>query len=178
MDKDYKVRKHNYLVNAKAKKIFSVNELKLVAKTISLLTPKDTNLKTKTIHIKNLDFIGQNDKNHTYFKNLFEGLLSKPFQIPNGKGWVNWFSYLNYENGFIEYAFDERLKNYLLEVKGNSKDYYLSNVLNLNSAYSIRVYELLNQMRDKGGRTIFIDEFKELLNIPDSYNIDKVKKEF
>ncbi|WP_152055322.1 replication initiation protein [Aliarcobacter butzleri] len=181
---DYKVSKHNSLVNAKSKYQYSVNQLKLICHLIANIKPTDTNLEMKQIAIKDLGFVEENTYNHYYFKEEFVKLLEMPFQIPGTKKWVNWFSCLEYDTGVLNYAFDERLKPFLLQLKGNFTEYYLSNVMNLKSNYAILTFELLSQSRDIGYRNITIKEYRELLKIPDSYlNADvlrllkKVQKE-
>ena len=181
---DYKVYKHNSLVNAKGKYQYSVNQLKLICHLIANIKPTDTNLEMKQIAIKDLGFVEENTYNHYYFKEEFVKLLEMPFQIPGTKKWVNWFSCLEYDTGVLNYAFDERLKPFLLQLKGNFTEYYLSNVMNLKSNYAILTFELLSQSRDIGYRNITIKEYRELLKIPDSYlNADvlrllkKVQKE-
>ena len=123
----------------------------------------------KQIAIKDLGFVEENTYNHYYFKEEFVKLLEMPFQIPGTKKWVNWFSCLEYDTGVLNYAFDERLKPFLLNLQGNFTSYHLSNVMNLKSNYAILTYELLSQARDIGYRNITIKEYRELLKIPDSY---------
>ena len=171
---DYKVYKHNSLVNAKGKYQYSVNQLKLICHLIANIKPTDTNLEMKQIAIKDLGFVEENTYNHYYFKEEFVRLLEMPFQIPGTKGWTNWFSYLEYDTGVLNYAFDERLKPFLLNLQGNFTSYYLSNVMNLKSNYAILTYELLSQARDIGYRNITIKEYRELLKIPDSYRNDNI----
>ena len=183
-EEDYKVVKHNSLVNIKGKYQYSVNQLKLICHLIANIKPTDTNLEMKQIAIKDLGFIGEENYHYTYFKEDFVRLLEMPFQIPGTKKWVNWFSCLEYDTGVLNYAFDERLKPFLLQLKGNFTEYYLSNVMNLKSNYAILTFELLAQARNQGYRNITIKEYRELLKIPDSYlNADilrllkKVQKE-
>ena len=188
---DYKVYKHNSLVNAKGKYQYSVNQLKLICHLIANIKPNEQDFETKQVSLKELGFVDENNYNYTYFKDEFVRLLEMPFQIPGTKGWTNWFSYLEYENGVIIYRFDPALKSFLLNLKGNFTSYYLSNVMNLKSNYAILTFELLSQVRKQqeeenvqGYRNITIKEYRELLKIPDSYlNADvlrllkKVQKE-
>ena len=183
-EEDYKVVKHNSLVNAKGKYQYSVNQLKLVCHLIANIKPDEEDFETKYIALKELGFVGENSENYTYFKEEFVRLLEMPFKIPNSKYWVNWFSALAFENGVIEYRFDPALKPFLLNLKENFTSYYLSNVMNLKSNYAILTFELLAQARNQGYRNITIKEYRELLKIPDSYlNADilrllkKVQKE-
>ncbi|MCT7465423.1 replication initiation protein [Aliarcobacter cryaerophilus] len=183
-EEDYKVVKHNSLVNIKGKYQYSVNQLKLVCHLIANIKPNEEDFETKYIALKELGFVGENSENYTYFKEEFVRLLEMPFKIPNSKYWVNWFSALAFENGVIEYRFDPALKPFLLNLKENFTSYYLSNVMNLKSNYAILTFELLAQARNQGYRNITIKEYRELLKIPDSYlNADilrlikKVQKE-
>ena len=183
-EEDYKVSKHNSLVNAKGKYQYSVNQLKLICHLIANIKPNEEDFETKYIALKELGFVGANSENYTYFKEEFVRLLEMPFKIPNSKYWVNWFSALAFENGVIEYRFDPALKPFLLNLKENFTSYYLSNVMNLKSNYAILTFELLAQARNQGYRNITIKEYRELLKIPDSYlNADilrllkKVQKE-
>ena len=183
-EEDYKVVKHNSLVNAKGKYQYSVNQLKLICHLIANIKPNEQDFETKYIALKELGFVDENSENYTYFKEEFVRLLEMPFKIPNSKYWVNWFSALAFENGVIEYRFDPALKPFLLNLKENFTSYHLSNVMNLKSNYAILTFELLAQARNQGYRNITIKEYRELLKIPDSYlNADilrlikKVQKE-
>ena len=107
--------------------------------------------------------------------------MSNPFRLPNNenqkkKTWVNWFSSFSYEEGIIEYKFDPLLKPFLLQLKDTFTTYQLKNILSLKSIYSIRMYELLNQYKVIGKRTIEIEELKTLLNIPDSYKNNDISR--
>ena len=183
-EEDYKVVKHNSLLNIKGKYQYSVNQLKLICHLIANIKPNEEDFTKKQVSIKELNFIDENTYNHNYFKEEFVRLLEMPFQIPEDEGWTNWFSYLKYKNGVIEYRFDPALKPFLLNLKENFTSYHLSNVMNLKSNYAILTFELLAQARNQGYRNITIKEYRELLKIPDSYlNADilrllkKVQKE-
>lgn len=184
MKDDYKVVKHNSLVNAKGKYAYSINQLKLVSHLIAHIKPTDTNFEMRGASLIELGFVGDENKNHTWFKEEFLKLLEMPFLIPGTKKWVNWFSCLEYDCGVINYAFDERLKPYLLELKENFTSYHLNNVLSLKTNYALLTFEILAQARNLGYRNIKIKEFRELLNIPEGYRnndinvmLKKVQKE-
>lgn len=183
-EEDYKVVKHNSLVNARGKYQYSLNQLKLICHLIANIKPNEEDFTTKQIALKDLGFINEKNNHYTYFREEFVKLLEMPFKIPNSKYWVNWFSALAYENGIIEYRFDPALKPYLLELKDNYTSYHLSNVLGLKTNYAILTFELLAQAREQGYRNIKIGDYRELLKIPDSYLnadvfrlIERVQKE-
>ena len=102
--------------------------------------------------------------------------MKKPFQIPNDGGYTNWFTYLRYENGVIEYKFESLLKPYLLNLKDNFTSYQLKNILSLKSVCAIRMYELLKQYEVAKARTIEIKELRSLLNIPRGYRNNNITK--
>ena len=173
---DYKVYKHNDLVNEKPKDPYTLNQLKLICHLISHIKPTDTNFETKEVSLKELNFDSiENGCNYGIFKSEILELLKKPFELPT-KYWVNWFSTLSYKEGVIEYAFDERLKPYLLNLKNNFTSYQLKNILSLKSVYAIRMYELLKQYEVAKTRTIEIKELRNLLNIPRGYRNNNITK--
>ena len=172
---DYKVVKHNFLINAKSECKYTLNELKLICHLIANILPTDTNLETKKVSMRDLDFIITDSNNYSKIGKELEKLEEKTIQLPNGYE-VEWFYSLKYENGFLEYSFDTRLKEYLLNLNSNFTSYCLTNVLNLKSAYSIRIFELLFQLKDKGYRTIFLNDLRECLGVPNSYSNKDIRR--
>ena len=172
---DYKVVKHNFLINAKSTYKYTLNELKLISHLIANILPSDTNLEIKKVSIRELNFIVTDSNNYSKIGKELEKLKIKIIKLPNGYE-VNWFSCLKYENGFIEYSFDTRLKEFLLNINSNFTSYYLTNVINQKSAYSIRIFELLFQLKDKGYRTIFLNDLRECLGIPISYSNKDIRR--
>lgn len=161
--------KSNSLINSKGKYKYSKNELKMICCLISEVKKDEKDFFIKTFELKKLNFKNDEFNNHTYLNELCQDLLSKPFLIPNSKKWVNWFSSLEVCNGIINYNFEPSLKPYLLELKENFTSYYLNNILSLSSSYSIHMYELLKQLEKIGFRKFLIEELKEILMIPNSY---------
>lgn len=161
--------KSNSLINSKGKYKYSKNELKLICCLISEVKKDEKDFFIKSFELKKLNFKNEEFNNHTYLNELCQDLLSKPFLIPNSKKWVNWFSSLEVCNGVINYNFEPSLKPYLLELKENFTSYYLNNILSLSSSYSIHMYELLKQLEKVGFRKFLIEELKDILIIPSSY---------
>ena len=136
----------NKLIDLKYKGdyIYSVNELKIICSLISNVEKDEEDFKTKCILVKDLHFGIEETKNYEYIIFLFKEIMKKPIQI-NKHQIINWFSSMKYNRGVIEYRFDKDLKPFLLDLKNNFTSYYLSNILRLNSQYSIILYELLKQ---------------------------------
>ena len=174
--KTYKVVKHNSLVMLKSEEAFTITQQKLVCHLVANIKPKDDDFALKKVNIKDLDFVNDGTKNHAWFRKEFLKLLKMPFQIPGDGGYANWFSYLKYKDGFIEYSFDPRLKPFLLNLKSNFTMYNLDNVLRLKTNYAIQTYELL--MKNKGMKSfeMTIEDFKEYLHFPKSYQNGELKR--
>ena len=172
---DYKLYKHNDLVNEKPDQPYTLNQLKLICHLISHIKPTDTNFETKEVLLSELGFDGIDSYNYSRFKSEILELLKKPFELPT-KYWVNWFSTLKYEEGVIIYRFDPALKPYLLNLKDNFTSYQLKNILSLKSVYAIRMYELLKQYEVAKDRTIEIKELRSLLNISRGYRNNDITK--
>lgn len=164
---------------------YSINELKIICSLIANVEKDEEDFKTKSVLVKDLHFGSEETKNYEYIISLFKEIMKKPIQIDKFTV-VNWFSSMKYNKGVIDYRFDKDLKPFLLDLKNNFTSYYLSNVLRLNSQYSIILYELLKQTEKLTKTKRFeIKEFRETLKIPESYQmvhiknmIEIVKKDF
>ncbi|RXJ92866.1 hypothetical protein CRV00_12015 [Malaciobacter molluscorum] len=210
MNQEHKVVKANYLVNLKTPYSYSEVEKKIICSIVAKVLPTDEDFKNYEIPLSELGLNFTDSKNHSKYikkskewdkltvekhrteKNIFDLIMSKPINLPNNDGLVNWFSWirLNEEEKIIECRFDKALKPYLLQLKENFTSYHLKNVLTLRSSYAIDVYELCKQfMPDPTSeaikenkvvnfafRTINLQEFRDLLHIPESYKNNDVSR--
>ncbi|WP_033568723.1 replication initiation protein [Dickeya undicola] len=69
----------------------------------------------------------------------------------------------------VEITFSDAIMPYLTQLKGQFTRVVVKNVSNLSSSYSIRIYELIQQFRSTGERTIALDDFRSMLNVEDKY---------
>lgn len=69
----------------------------------------------------------------------------------------------------VEITFSDAIMPYLTQLKGQFTRVVVKNVSSLSSTYSIRIYELLQQFRSTGDRTIAIDDFRTMLAVEDKY---------
>lgn len=74
--------------------------------------------------------------------------------------------------------FSEDIAKYLTQMSEQFTKVALKNVSGLKSAYSIRIYELCQQFIKTKVREIGVDEFRELLQITDSYSEFKYLNKF
>ena len=69
----------------------------------------------------------------------------------------------------VEVTFSDAIMPYLTQLKGQFTKVVVKNVSSLSSTYSIRIYELLQQFRSTGDRTIAIDDFRSMLAVEEKY---------
>lgn len=71
--------------------------------------------------------------------------------------------------GQVRLVWSDRVRRYLGELEGCFTQYKLKSVATLQSAHSIRLYEVLMRFQDKGWRTISLDDLKDSLGLGDAY---------
>lgn len=164
VDKDYQ------LITARYK--LSTVEQKLVLSIISMIRPTDTDFMNYQIPVSQFEFLTNND-NARRLKKYCKDLMSKPLEIETERGWTlfNWFAHIEYikNDAMLECSVSPKLKPFLLELKENFKSYDLKYILDMQSEYSIRIYELLKKAERMGYFEIDLEELQELLQVPDSF---------
>ncbi|WP_287006790.1 replication initiation protein [Desulfurella sp.] len=179
--KDALIVKGNNLIMSRYN--LSLAEQRLILQVVSMISKDDEDFKNYTIRVADyLDLINSNSPN-TYqkIKEFAETLLKKPLHIPQDDGGFfvcNWFAGLKYEpkKGVLVCSFHPNLKPYLLQLKKNFTSYKLKNILSLSSKYSIRLYEILKRYEGMGVAFFDLNEFRELLSIPESYFYKNIKQ--
>jgi plasmid replication initiation protein len=83
---------------------------------------------------------------------------------------VSSFKYNIDGTGVVEATFHPDLKPYLLRLKNRFLMYDMKNVLNISSANSIRMYELLKSFEGIRERTFYVEELKEILGVEQKYD--------
>ena len=170
--RNLKVFKSNNLIEAKYK--LSLNEQKLILLLASTIKPDDDDFKPIRFRITDLlNYLGfeDNTTHYTYLRQLTEKLMTRVLKIWDLKRktllQINWLSSAEYhfKEGIIELCFDPKLKPFLLKLKEKFTAYSLQIAVKFNSAYSIRIYELLKQYEKIGERTISVEELREFLGI-------------
>ena len=98
-------------------------------------------------------------------------------QGPNGQGkgprgrvtmtrWVQSVDYLAYE-GRVKLRFGTDIVPYLSLLHREFTTYELRHVATMRSTYGVRLYELLQQWRDAGERTLEVDELRRMFGVPE-----------
>lgn len=164
------VTQKNELVEAHHIDPLSVNEQKVVLTIISMIEPADDDLKTYLLNVKDFaEMVGlKGESTYSEIKKISKTLVSKIIEIPIGKkDWLvaTWASSVRYRSneGTVEFSFDPKLKPYLLQLKNQFTSYKLSNILNLKSTYSIRMYELMKKWQHLGSWECSVDDLRAIL---------------
>ncbi|PIJ63885.1 initiator RepB protein [Erwinia sp. OLSSP12] len=74
----------------------------------------------------------------------------------------------------VEITFSDAIMPYLTQLKGQFTRVVVKNVSSLSSTYSIRIYEMLQQFRSTGDRTIALDDFRSMLELDEKYSDFKI----
>ncbi|WP_257282319.1 replication initiation protein [Endozoicomonas sp. ISHI1] len=167
--------KHNDLIEAGYK--LTLEEQRLVLACISKIDSRPGAEVPDAITITASEYAGLFGvrMKHAYSQlkeatnNLYEqDILIKGEQKTRRMRWVSSVLY-NDGEGSVTLDFSQRIKPYLSQLNGMFTRYQLVSVAQLKSPYSIRLYELLSQWRDKGKREIRVSELRSLLELEDRY---------
>jgi plasmid replication initiation protein len=85
--------------------------------------------------------------------------------------WISDKAYIDCA-GHVQIVFTQEVIKYMTRLESEFTSYQLEKVGNMNSAYAVRIYELLAQHRDIGNRTLNMAWLRETLQIAlDEYKL-------
>lgn len=181
---DLLIVKANNLIEAKFR--FSLWEMRVFTRMVSLLRRDDTEFKLHRIYIKDLiHFFGVVSKDdYATIKEVPKNLAKKQVEIPylDEKGEKRWSILSLFPvvtapdsdesgNAYLELMFNPMLKDTLLELKKLYSKYDIRNVIPLRSVYSFRIFELLKQYESIGKRSFEVQELKAILGANEKYKL-------
>ncbi|WP_186672970.1 replication initiation protein [Sporosarcina sp. BP05] len=171
MNKKFIVAQSNELITARHNNPLTSREQKLILAMVSEIQPDDEDFKEYRISLKNFnELLGlKGSTKYTQMREIMENLMKKTIQIPRkDKGWllVHWVSSAEYVDGsgVIELTFSPKLKPYLLQLQQYTS-YKLSNILSLNSTYSIRLYEIIKRYSYLGTWDCPLENLREMIGV-------------
>ena len=170
---DKLVVKHNKLIEFKGR--MTVSELKLFSLIIADVRENQEGI----IEQYNIDIsILKDATNHKAFYNYLKEVAFKledrsiEVERLNDKGKKTSFKMrliyrpeITEDSKQLKLFIDKELIGYILDLKREFTRYQITNILKLNSSYSVRVYELLKQYENIGKREIDIQVLREYLGI-------------
>ena len=135
----------------KGKQDMTLQEARIIRLVITQIAKEDNDLRTYTCNIKDLaDFLKIDDSNlYREIKNICGSLAQRVVWVGTGNPRTPWevFPWLQlakYDgNGKLTLMLSERMKPYVIDLNRYFTQYRLENILEMNSFYSIRLYELL-----------------------------------
>jgi plasmid replication initiation protein len=105
-------------------------------------------------------------------KEYIRDIMRNPIELQDDKNKTfkcySWCSALEYKNGFITFRLDPKMRDFMLQVRGNFTKTFEKYILPMNSMYAKRIYEMLIQNIDYGYRKFNLEELQELLDVPKS----------
>lgn len=187
--------KHANELNMVVFRKFTSTEMNLFFSIVSRMRDKDT--KSVVFSWEELRYLSKykptsikrfvDDLNNTYSKmlqlNYGSSYVSKnkltisrfvlftDFSITAGSTDDN--SDIDIESGKVEISVNPKLKHMLNNLESWTR-YSLEEFVNLKSTYSKTMFRLLKQFRTTGIYTVKIDDFRELLDIPKSYQVGQI----
>ena len=148
-----------------------------------MILPSDEDFKEYRIYLKEVieDFNLASDKQS--YKLLKDGavkLMKKEIKIirDTEEGEKEFLTYIavgldsftsKTQGSYLDISFHPKMKPFLLQLQTQFLMYDVRNILQLQSSYSVRIYELLKQYEKIGKRTFSIDDLKETLSVIDKY---------
>ena len=175
------VRKANNLVEGKYR--FDIWEMRVFTKMLTMILPSDEDFKEYRIYLKEVidDFNLSADKQS--YKLLKDGaikLMKKEIKIirDTDEGEKEFLTHIavgldsftsKTQGSYVDISFHPKMKPFLLQLQTQFLMYDVRNVLQLQSSYSVRIYELLKQYEKIGKRTFSVDDLKETLAVMDKY---------
>lgn len=189
---NYTVVQANDLI--RNKKDFSLWELRVFALLASHVKKEDDDFQTYKFRIKDLLDLFETKSNNLYeeLKNIPEKLHAKLIRIPyeddKGKKRMRRYNLISMsdvpneenvdEGEYIMLRFDKDLKPLMLKLGEHFTVYKFYNILKLRSPYIFQLYELLKSEEYRGHRSVDIDlhEFRDILQIPASYQFGNIKQ--
>ena len=177
------VVKSNQLIEARYR--LSLQESRVILWLLMKICPDDEDFKQHKMDIKEFaKMIGTEvDNQYSKIRSITKRLVQRAIEIyePEKKEWlqVSWLSSIKYQStkGCVILRFDPELKPYLLQLKGHFTKLEVTDLLQLKSIYSIKIFELLKQYEAIGKRTISVDDLRTYCGIkPGEYrNYNAVK---
>ena len=152
-------------------------EARLVALVATKINADDNDFKTYEVKVS--EIINKKDTGGSQYEIIDKTTdysMSRILRIKEKNGWAkyNIFSSCKYnsEKGSISVSFHPDLKPHYLQLKERFTKYNLQQFLLLPSTYSQRLYEILKSWDDQPEIVISIEDFHQMLDVPESLKKD------
>ncbi|WP_304178511.1 replication initiation protein [Leptotrichia trevisanii] len=176
------VKYHNNF-NSVALKNFNGIEIDLLMAICSKLKNEDTNeVELKFSDLRRM--INSRNRGELRFiqnlEQMYKKLISLSIRIETEDKIINFILFTKYEilkkQKTILIKINEEFKFLLNKFINNFTRFELNEFISLKSSYSKEIYRRLKQFKHTGIWKVQIDNFRELLNIPEKYRISEIDK--
>lgn len=172
--KGYLVVKGNDLIQRNRFEL-SLMEQKTVAYICSMIKPIDSGFQSEyefkiRDYCKICDIDYDNGANYAYVKETLKKLRDRSMwmTLEDGSetvvGWLDRVT-TNKKSGLAHIRINDRLIPYLFDLKQQFTQYQLYNILDMKSAFSVRIYELMKSYSFRHTIIFELNELKELLMV-------------
>lgn len=156
-------------------------EQRIVAIMVSMIDISDDRFRLQRVNVKDVaDLIGRSGKSiYQEIESACQSLLDKKFEVrmeeedgTRSYAGVNLMSGCFYKegSGYIEAQFTEQMRPLLLQLKRRFTQYDLFTFAQLNSQYSMRIYELLKMREGIHYYRLSVPELREMVGCEDKYS--------
>jgi len=156
--------RHNKLVNGKVK--LKAKSYDLIRSISTLVDYSDTDFHTYQLKVSDLGI------DYKRAKECIRDIMRNPIEIKDDIKKTfecyAWCSYLTYEDGYITFELHKKMKEFMIQLKGNFTKTFEQYIMPMSSIYAKRIYEMLKQNEDYGYRKFNLEELQEILNVPRS----------
>ncbi|MDL2234271.1 replication initiation protein [Ruminococcaceae bacterium OttesenSCG-928-L11] len=163
----------------RGKQEMTLQEARIIRLLITQVVKEDKDLKTYVMNINDLAKFLNIPKSNLYrdIYNICDSLLQRVVRIGSGDArdsWTKfqWIQLARYDgHGNITLMLSEQIKPYVIELEKYFTQYKLENILEMNSFYAIRLYELLKCDDFTNGDTMeySIDFLRQFFDCEDKY---------
>jgi len=169
--------KSNSLVEARYR--LNIQETHIILWLLTKIKPDDEDFKLHKMEIKEFSkMVGvEADNQYSKLRSVTRGLMRRVIDIysseENKTVQVAWLSSAEYQHGkgYVLLEFSPQLKPYLLQLQNQFTKIEISDVMELRSIYSVRIFELLLQYESIGKRTTSIKDLKIYCGIEREYSL-------
>ncbi|MDD5360433.1 MAG: replication initiation protein [Sulfurovaceae bacterium] len=175
-DKSMMIKKDNQLIMSGYR--LTETAKKVILQFISLIRVDDTDVTEYTISLENIkQDLKVVTRNHDIFERITNELM-RPFYISKNEK-TAWVSYARIDGGNMTVKIAQELKPYLIDLKKNFTQYDYDAIVELNSFYAIRLFEIITMYQKRGQMSFdmsIVDIYK-VLAIPTSYKWQDIKRQ-
>ena len=179
LSNDNSITKSNYLIEASYQ--LGLQSQKLILACLSKLDPRKEIPKTVSISAIEFAEIMNLDKASAYKElyNAADALYSASITIIDSNDdielrWIQKRVKKRKGDGQVTLTWSDDVVKYISQLKSRFTTYKIRHIADLQSTYSIRIYELLIRFNDTGIRKISVEDFRKSLCITDKYKTFKI----